>query len=156
MSESQEEGQVKVAVTLERDEDGYPPFDSEDLWSTPVGEGRYRIESIPLFARGIAWGDIVTAVSEEEEELLFQEVVEPSGHSTVRLMVAKEEEVPAILEHFERQGCTGENHFTPRLIALDVPPSISLDELKQELDMGYALARWDYEEACIAQTESPL
>jgi hypothetical protein len=153
MSESREESQVKVAVTLVKDEDDYPPFDSEDLWSTPVGDGHYRIESIPLFARGIAWGDIVSAVS-EEEELVFQEVVEPSGHSTVRLMVADEAAVSEVIEHFERQGCTSENSYMPKLIALDVPPSISLDDLKQELDLGYARSRWDYEEACLAQEES--
>lgn len=155
MSEPQDTEQVKIAVTLVKDEDGYPPFDSEDLVSTPVGEGRYRIESIPLFARGIAWGDIVSAVA-EEDELVFQEVVEPSGHSTVRLMVANEAEVPEVLEHFESKGCTGLNNFMPKLIALDVPPSLSMDDLKQELDMGYARARWDYEEACLAQAPEPL
>lgn len=155
MSESQDTEQVKIAVTLVKDEDGYPPFDSEDLWSTPVGEGHYRIESIPLFARGIAWGDIVSGVS-EEDELRFQEVVKPSGHSTVRLMVADEAEVSEILEHFESRGCTGQNTFMPKLIALDVPPSVSMDDLKQELDMGYARARWDYEEACLAQVPELL
>jgi hypothetical protein len=39
----------------------------------------------------------------------------------------------------------------PRLIAIDVPPSVSLQELKKVLDAGQEQDRWGYEEACLPQ-----
>lgn len=147
MEESEAGSPVKVIVLLEPDKENYPPVDYEELWTTPLGEGLYRIENIPFFARGLARGDIVSAV-EEDEDLIFQEVAEASGHSTVRLIIYNEHAVPAIVERFLNQGCDAETTFN-KLVALDVPPEVSLEDLKQRLDIGYAQGQWDYEEACI-------
>lgn len=141
---------VKVVVALEQDEEGYPPAAYENLWASPVGEGLFRIANIPFFAKSIALGDIVSAVP-EQGLLCFKEVVQPSGHSTLRLIIYKEAEVPSSIEHFTRLGCESERSHIPGLIALDVPPTVSLATLKQELDSGHAQGRWDYEEACLAQ-----
>jgi Domain of unknown function (DUF4265) len=147
MEESEAGSPVKVIVLLEQDNQDYPPVDYEELWTTPLGEGLFRIENIPFFARGIARGDIVTATV-EDEDLIFQEVAEQSGHSTIRLIVYNEHAVPAIVERFLNQGCDAETTFT-KLIALDVPPEVSLETLKEKLDLGYTQGQWDYEEACI-------
>jgi hypothetical protein len=146
MEEAAAEDQVKVVVILEKVED-YPPVDYEEFWSTPMGEGRFRIENIPFFAKGLALGDIVSAAL-EEEVLRFQEVVEASGHSTIRVIVSSEDAVPAVVERFESLGCATETSYD-RLVALDVPPSVSLDDVREKLDLGYAQSQWDYEEACI-------
>lgn len=144
---------VKVVVRLEKDEDDYPPADYENLWAVPVSEGLFRIDNIPFFARSIALGDVVSAVT-EQGLLHFKEVVRPSGHSTLRIIVYDESGVPAVLEHFIRLGCSGEGSHIPGLIALDVPPSVPMDVLRRELDAGQAQQRWDYEEACLGQPES--
>lgn len=149
MEESQSGSPVKVIVLLEQEEEDYPPVDYEELWTLPLGEGLYRIENIPFFARGLARGDIVSAV-EEEDALVFQRVIEPSGHSTIRLVVYNADTVPAVVERFERQGCGSEITFT-KLVALDVPPSVSLQALRERLDLGFTQGQWDYEEACIFQ-----
>jgi hypothetical protein len=155
MEAAQQESQIKIIVPLEKEEPDYPPFDYEELWSTPAGEGLFRIENVPFFARGIARGDIVSAVA-EGEVLRFQEVFEASGHSTIRLIVNDSKAVPGILERFEGQGCSGEVTFG-KLVALDVPPTVSLEAIREKLDLGYAQSQWDYEEACIFQPaeESP-
>lgn len=144
---------VKVVVALEQDEEGYPPAGYENLWASPVEEGRFRIANIPFFAKSIALDDIVSAVP-EQGLLSFKEVVQPSGHSTLRLIIYNEAEVPSIIEHFTRLGCESERSHIPGLIALDVPPTVSLAVLKQELDSGHAQQRWDYEEACLGQSLS--
>ena len=144
---------VKVAVALEKDEEDYPPAGYENLWAMPAGEGLFRIANIPFFARSIALGDIVSAVP-EQGLLCFKEVIQPSGHSTLRLIVYDEAEVTSIIEHFTQLGCESERSHIPGLIALDVPPSISLAILKQELDAGHTQERWDYEEACLGQPVS--
>jgi hypothetical protein len=147
MEGSQSGSPVKVIVLLEQEEEDYPPVDYEELWTTPLGEGLYRIENIPFFARGIARGDIVSAV-EEDEALIFQGVEEPSGHSTIRLIIYNETAVPTVIERFERLGCVSETTFN-KLVALDVPPSLSLEDLRERLDLGFTQGQWDYEEACI-------
>jgi hypothetical protein len=145
---SSENDWVKVVVTLEKDEDDYPPAGYENLWTQPVGGGLFRIDNIPFFAKSIAWGDIVSAIP-EQGLLKFKEVVKPSGHSTLRLIVYDEAEVPSVLEQFGKLGCTNEKSHIPGLIALDVPPSVSLEALRQVLDSGMEQGRWDYEAACL-------
>jgi hypothetical protein len=151
MEESLSGSPVKVIVLLEQEEEDYPPVDYEELWTIPLGEGLYRIENIPFFARGIARGDIVSAV-EEEEALIFQGVEAPSGHSTIRLIVYNEDTVPAVVERFEKLGCVSEITFN-KLVALDVPPSLPLESLRERLDLGFTQGTWDYEEACIFHPE---
>lgn len=141
---------TRVVVALEKDEDDYPPADYENLWTLPVGDGLFRVGNIPFFARSIALGDIVSAVP-EHQLLRFKEVVQPSGHSTIRLIIYNEAEVPSVIEHFKRLGCEIERSHISGLIALDVPPSVPLAKLKNEFELGRTQDRWDYEEACLGQ-----
>lgn len=152
MTPTQDASHVKVVVALEKDADDYPPADYENLWAVPVGEGLFRVDNIPFFARSIALGDLVVA-SPEEGLLRFKEVVQPSGHSTVRIILYDEAETPTVLERFKQLGCATERSHIPGLIALDVPPSISWTDIQQELEAGHAQERWDYEEACLGQLD---
>jgi Domain of unknown function (DUF4265) len=148
MTSSDVEGMVKVIIKLEKDEDDYPPADCESLWAMPVADGLFRIDNIPFFARGIAWGDVVS-VSPEEGALYYKAVVRPSGHSTLRLIIYDVEQVPAVLELLSKWECSSERSHIPGLIAVDVPPTVSLPELKQFLEEGESQERWGYEEACL-------
>jgi len=154
MEESEAGKPVKVIVLLEQDDEDYPPVDYEELWTIPLGEGLYRVENIPFFARGIARGDIVSAAV-DNEDLIFQEVAEQSGHSTIRLIIYNEYAVPAIIERFLNQGCDAETTFN-KLVALDVPPDVSLEAVKAKLDLGYTQGQWDYEEASIYHSPEEL
>ena len=149
MSASRSDGFVKVVVKLEKDEDDYPPVDYEGLWARPLGEGLFQIDNVPFFATGIAYGDIVSAMP-EQQELRFQEVVRPSGHSTLRLIIYDEKEVPSVKALLEQLGCAIEQSHIPGLISVDVPPAVSLAMVRQLLDEGEAQERWGYEEACLA------
>ncbi len=151
MTSSGTEGLVKVVVKLEKDEDDYPPTDYEGLWALPVEDGLFQINNIPFFAKGIACGDIVSAVP-EQRELRFQKVVRPSGHSTLRLIVHDEKDLLSVREFLEGSGCAIERSHIPGLISVDVPPTVSLDVLRKTLDEGETQERWGYEEACLAST----
>ncbi len=85
-------------------------------------------------------------------KLDYKEVVHPSGHSTLRVAVYNHDEVPKVRETFKQLGCSTEQSHLRGLIAIDVPPSISWDELKQVLDTGREQDRWDYQEACLARS----
>jgi hypothetical protein len=150
MSEPVTEHHVKILFELEQDEDGYPPASAETLWAIKVGDGLFKIDNIPFFALGIAVNDIVSAVP-EENAFRFKDVAQPSGHSTLRVVVYDAADVPAVRALFKQLGCSTELSHLPRLLAVDVPPSVSLEELKQVLESGRHQDRWGYEEACLAQ-----
>lgn len=149
MSDKQHSSHVKVVVALERDEEDYPPADHENLWAEAVGGGVFRIDNIPFFAQGIAVGDLVSAEPGEHGLLRVQQVVQPSGHSTFRVIIYDKAEVPAVREFFLRMGCASELSHIPGLIAIDAPPSVSLDALRKFLDSGLESGQWDFEEACL-------
>jgi len=150
MTSPRADERVKVVVKLEKDEDDYPPADYEGLWALPVGEGLFQIANVPFFAKGIAYGDIVSATV-EQQELRFREVVRSSGHSTLRLIIYDEKDIPSVRELLEELGCDIERSHIPELLSVDVPPTVSLAVVKRHLDEGEAQARWGYEEACLAQ-----
>jgi uncharacterized protein DUF4265 len=150
MTNTGSERHVKILFQLEQDEDGYPPASVESLWALPKGEGRFQVDNIPFFATGVAFGDIVS-VTQEEGALCFQDVVQPSGHSTLRVAISEAADVPAVRALFEQKGCSVEQSHLPRLIAVDVPPSVPLESLRPLLEAGRGQGRWDYEEACLAE-----
>ncbi|EPX58554.1 hypothetical protein D187_003752 [Cystobacter fuscus DSM 2262] len=142
---------VKILFRLEQDEDGYPPVSAETLWAITMDENLYKLDNIPFFATGIAVEDVVRAEL-EAGQLLYKEVVHPSGHSTFRVVVYNHDEVPEVRETFKQLGCLTEQSHLRGLIAIDVPPSVSWDELKRVLNTGREQDRWDYEEACLARS----
>jgi hypothetical protein len=150
MTNTGSERHVKILFHLEQDEDGYPPASVESLWALPKGEGLFQVDNIPFFATGVAVGDLVSATP-EEGAFLFQDVVQASGHSTLRLAISEAADVPAVRALFEQKGCSVEQSHLPRLIALDVPPSVPLGSLRPVLMAGQEQGRWDYEEACLAE-----
>jgi hypothetical protein len=80
-------GYVKVRIDLTPIvEDGWPPSTAEWLWAQDLGDERYCRDNIPVYARGVAVGNIVQ-VRRDEDILEFAAVVEPGGHSTFRVML---------------------------------------------------------------------
>lgn len=157
MEKDRNEHYVKILIPLEQDEDGYPPVSAERIWAIKVGEGRYKLDNIPFFARELALGDIVSAVPEEgadEGILRYQQVLAPSGHSTFRVLVQEEAHVPEVHGLLEQLGCGTEQSHLPRLVAIDIPPSVSLERVRQALEPGRTLERWEHEEACVASTNA--
>jgi len=148
---------VKIIVPLEQDEDGYPPAGSERLWALHLGEGRYQLDNIPFFARDLALGDVVSAVPEEGAEegvLRYEQVLQSSGHSTFRILVHDESQVPEACRLLEQLGCGTERSHLPRLVAIDIPPRVPLADVREALAPGVSQGRWDYEEACLGQPEA--
>src|SRR3546814_1508119 len=66
---------VKIRFPLEQDESGYPPETSETMWAVPLGNGRYRLDNIPFYAKLVSDGDVVAA-SIIDGDLTFEEILE--------------------------------------------------------------------------------
>ena len=152
MTDRISERHVKIMFPLEQDEDGYPPATTESLWAIDVGAGLYQIDNIPFFATGIALNDIVSAKL-EHGALQYEEVVRASGHSTLRVIAYDTSQMPAVRAFFEQMGCSTELSHLPSLVAIDVPPTVAFEPLRQVLASGREQDRWDYEEACLGNVD---
>lgn len=139
-------GMVKVLFDLEQDESGFPPQTRETLWATPVEDG-YRLENVPFFAQGVAFGDVVTGSgTEDDEPVAYGAVLTPSGHSTCRVvLVDEDEDVQAARRTLEGLGCDTELSHLDRYFAVDVPPEVSMDEVLAVLKEGQDEGRWEFD-----------
>src|SRR5262245_31401609 len=125
----------KVLFRLKRDSEGYPPNDWEALWALEAGEGRYTIDNIPFFVRGISPGDKVK-VTAKRNELRFRSVDEFSNHSVVRVIVFDDSTQNDLIERMNQFGCEFEGSHIEGLIAFDIPGSCSYDDIIDFLQKG--------------------
>jgi hypothetical protein len=145
----------KVWFKVQQDEDGYPPVQVESLWARPFDEGKYVLDNIPFFARGVSWRDMISATQGADGNKWFSGVVNPSGHSTIRIIVFRKADDPRPLEErvaelrgrFTALGCSSELSHITGLFAVDIPPSVPFSQVRPLLDEGQRLDQWDYEEA---------
>lgn len=106
---------VKISIKLED-----APYDSERIWTTPVGPSLYRLENSPFFAYGVSYLDIVEAQSEVPGELpIFRKVIQKSGHRTLRLITKKEGN--SIIDQVKVFGASYEG-FSPSYFSVDITP----------------------------------
>ncbi|MEV5533238.1 DUF4265 domain-containing protein [Streptomyces prunicolor] len=144
---------VRLVFELGQDSDGWPPARSERLWAIRVSDDTARLDNIPFFLRGFSLGDVVRFTVDDEDVLLGQEAVEYSDNCTVRVIPAEDghlaEKRQAVLDEFARLGVDGEGIAQFGLVALNVPASAEIAQVKQLLAHGERVARWHYEEGCV-------
>lgn len=145
-AETKKSKHVKVLFEVEN-EDG--AVDIESVWAIPVREG-YKIDNIPFYAREVACNDVVSAQANEDGALCYTGLRVASGHSTIRLWFANEVNVTPVREHLRGIGCSSELDL-PRLVAVDVPPSVPYSDVRAYLDAEEAAGILEYEEACLGE-----
>lgn len=139
----------EIWFRLDKDEDGYPPKDWERLKAEPTGQPHiFRVKSVPFFAREVAYNDEVCwCVSPEGYEPVFESVVKRSGYSTLRLLIAQDEDRASLTNYFTDRDCLVE--FSGRLVAIGVP-NATLDEVSEYIDAEKERGRWGAEDGYIA------
>lgn len=138
----------KVLLTYKDDEGKYQV---ESVWATKQGD-YYRIDNIPFFAPNIALGDLV-GVEKDEGELHFDKLVQPSGHSTIQMVIFEESKVLQVGSELVKLGCTWEGSHIKKLISVDVPKDIDYSVIKNYLDKGENEKHWSYKESCLAHNK---
>ena len=143
------EALVRIRVPLEGAAASGPADDW--LWAEPLGSGRFRIESCPFFAYGVSRNDVVVAAPPPgDESPRLEEVVEKGGHRTLRAALdpsvdVTHPRVQDLLGRFLELGCTHET-LRPKLVAVDVPPSVDVGAavalLQAGGDEGVLLWEW--------------
>jgi len=122
----------------------------ESIWACPVSDG-FRVDNIPFYVLGIALDDIVSAEMDAGGMLRYKKLVRSSGHSTIRLWFAKNDEnhVTSVRQMLRELGCESERSDRPRLVAVDIPPAVSYERVRTMLDEQEKLGVFEYEEACL-------
>jgi hypothetical protein len=139
-------GQHHVYVPLIRDEDGYPPVDAEEIDATKVSSGQFRVESVPVFAYGLARGDVVRAArSGSDDRLWVTEVLISSPNWVARVIPRGDFDTATIVRRFQELGCRA--HATRYgLVAIDVPPEAIASSVLDQLAEGQDIAQsWYYD-----------
>ena len=132
-------------VSLEQDEDGYPPFDSEELEVELRHDGACTVVGVPVFTNGIAVDDIVSVVQTEDDDRWWvTSVMLASGHGTVRVVPHGHTSFDQIVAELEAVGCAA--HGTDfGVVAVDVPPEADAEALGEVLAAGRASGRWEFD-----------
>jgi hypothetical protein len=141
-----EPSHVKVLFRLEIIDD-WPDVEVEGMWATPLGGDCYKLDNIPFHAMGVSDQDVVIAGPAMEPGVWFQEVLEPSEFSTVRIAVADPADKEAAREDFRELGADSEG-LREWMFALSIPRSV-LPKVMSEIEAGKASGRWDWEEGVI-------
>ena len=138
---------TKILFYMDRDEDGYPPFEVESLWATCRDNG-YELANIPFYAKGVALGDIVSAEPAEDGGLHFDRVVKRGGHSTHRIWLLQDQSSAAVqwaADFLVGHGLSVEGDI-PGLLAVDIPPTVSLESAEALLFEGVDSGRWELQD----------
>ena len=151
---------VKVHFELTPDSTGYPPATSEALWAVRVGPAQFRLDNIPYFVCGVSCFDIIEAQEDTSGYFKYLRLVEPSGHSTLRVTLhdkggdrrSLKERVHELRNQLHALGCSSEISHIAGLISVDVPPDAVLADVRSVLDGGSTRGEWDYEKATLRES----
>ena len=142
---------VKVHFHLVQDEDGYPPVAVESVWAQLAARsGEYVIDNVPFFARDATLGDIVHT-REVDGQLWFDDVAHHSQNSLVRVVFFDTAAVEVVNQRVVSLGCSTEFMRAHNLLAVCVPITVSLRDLRTYLQAQAASGILDYEEPILRQ-----
>ena len=139
-------GPKKIFVRTER-VDGYPPEEWEGIWALPAGDGRFKIDNIPFYAKNLSCDDIVEVVL-EDNKYVIRRVVKTSENSTIRVVVYDLSHEAYVRDILLKLGCSIEGTGIPGLIAVNVPKH-ALDDVIDFLEDQFAEDRVDFEEGAL-------
>lgn len=130
---------------------GEDNFEIERLWCNDLGNNLFSVDNIPFIVKSVALGDIITIEFDKEEgEYYFESFVEASGNSTVRLYFDDSVKIEDIRMELKKFGCESEVFLQRKIVAVDIPKTVSYKPVKDYLDNGEADKLWEYEEACLS------
>ncbi len=111
--------------------DGWPPVSSEGVWCEKVGNN-FRLNSIPFFIKGLAFGDEFVATPDDVNNHIFEyKVIKESGHSVVWLMNIENIDLSEYIAEIENFCCNAEVLKQFKIYSIDIPPNINLDKFDE-------------------------
>lgn len=136
--------------------EGWLPYDSEGMWASLVTADTARIKNVPFLQDGVAEGDIVRFITDDDGVRWSVARVEASGNCTIRVLPLPDgplgRSAEAVHERFAPFGLGGESFSAEfPFVAMTVPPDADLPGVKALLESGEAQGWWAYEEGCTTE-----
>lgn len=133
---------------VQKTDDG--EFETESLWCTKVGDN-YIVDNIPFIAKRISLGDTIKAEYDENEKVFyFDDYIEVSGNSTIRIYFEDGSIIQEVRRQLEKLGCESEAFLSRKIIAVNIPKEVDYKPVKEYLENGEQNELWIYEESCLA------
>ena len=125
----------------------------ETMWADiiDISLGHYKIDSIPFYTTLIATDDIVYAEYDDTEEmLLYKETIQPSGNSTLWVVVIHDgTEIDNVMEMFYDLNCISEA-ISDRYFAMEVKAETNYLHIRDKLNELKSQKLIDYFEPCLS------
>lgn len=143
----------KVAFDLPEEIAAWAPGTTERLWTGKTSvRMEVQVRNTPFYVKGIAFGDVVRVRPDQERrELVFDDFVSESGHSTVRVVLSDEGVRDTMTDLLNDFGCSWEIDTTGLLWAIDVPPNVDYESMRADLLRIKDEGRIGVEEAALAR-----
>ena len=116
-----------------------------------LADGNFRIDNIPFHTYEAAFNDIVSA-TEQDGKLIFQDLIQPSGNTLLRIIALRPETVPELCQALTELGCQWET--TGSLVAVNVPRDTAYAPILAFLKQGMDAERWGVEEAVLCHSDA--
>lgn len=133
-----------IWIGLERDADGYPPYAQEQLHVEQLGEDLVELSSTPVFAPGLAVGDVLRTRAASDGESWATDVVRQGDHWCSRVVPLNGYPAERAVEVFNSMGCAA--HKTQfGLVTVDVAVHVEAGHVLNELRAGRDDGDWDFD-----------
>lgn len=121
---------------------------TEGVWAAKEGE-LYRVKNVPFFAPNLAYNDLIS-VEDDDGELFFDRLIEPSGHTTIQIIFFNHECFKYVTEDLTKFKCDWEGSHLKEYISVDVPKFVNYLEVRRYLKCKSEENILDFKEACLA------
>lgn len=156
MNNYYKEGYVHIVFPLKQNSDSYPDFDNERVWAKKINDNEFQVGNIPLYVRGVSYGDIVEAQEVSKDVYQFTKVIRSSGHSTFRIFVdsnmpESQKILQEVITQLNNMGVKTEGAKDSSLTAIDIPKNVNVSMVGEYLNTKYKAGQLDYEEASVPE-----
>ncbi|WP_151802457.1 DUF4265 domain-containing protein [Acinetobacter guillouiae] len=123
----------------------------EIVFGRKIGLDKYVIENIPLYAPNLALGDILLVEKLDDEQLYFENLLETSENSTIRIVFFNYDPiiVQKILKEIEGYSINWVGFVGGSYYSLNINKDLDYKKIKLFLEGNSKIM--DYQESCLSE-----
>lgn len=123
----------------------------EIVFGRKIGLDKYVIENIPLYAPNLALGDILLVEKLDDEQLYFENLLEKSENSTIRIVFFNYDPiiVQKILKEIEGYSINWVGFVGGSYYSLNINKDLDYKKIKLFLEGNSKIM--DYQESCLSE-----
>ncbi|MFW2097876.1 DUF4265 domain-containing protein [Acinetobacter sp. ULE_I057] len=123
----------------------------EIVFGRKIGLDKYVIENIPLYAPNLALGDILLVEKLDDEQLYFEDLLETSENSTIRIVFFNYDPiiVQKILKEIEGYSINWVGFVDGSYYSLNINKDLDYKKIKLFLEGNSKIM--DYQESCLSE-----